>query len=64
MSQNNGISTKFSNGKLVITIDMSAARRPSGSGKSMLIASSAGAMRLESPDGEDVRVNLNVYVPN
>lgn len=64
MSQNNGLSVTFKNGKMVITVDMGNERRPSGSGKSMIIASSSGALRVESPDGEDVRVNLNVYVPN
>jgi len=58
------ISYEFNGSELVIRVPMDADRRPSGSGKSMIVASSGGAARLESPDGEDVRVNLNIYVPN
>ena len=46
---------------LVITIDLSKAFGLSGSGKSVIIASTGG--NIEVPGREEVKIGLNVYRP-
>ena len=46
---------------LVITIDLSKAFGLSGSGKSVIIASTGGNIAL--PGREEVKIGLNVYRP-
>ena len=51
------VELKQTGSKLVITIDLTANQGPSKSGKTTLIATTSGAIKL--PSGE--YVNLNVY---
>lgn len=47
--------------KLVITVDLAAARTASASGKSLVIASSEGNVSLE--EHPEIKIGLNVYTP-
>jgi hypothetical protein len=47
---------------LVITIDLQKSFGPSGSGKSIIVASTGGSIPV--PGCEEIKVGLNVYRPN
>ncbi len=52
------------NGKtLVITVDLTAAGTPSSTGKTLLIASTRGAVPVVGGPRQEVKVALNVTVP-
>ncbi len=55
------IETKVQGDKLVITIDLTKNFGLSGSGKSLIIASTEG--NISVPGREDVKIGLNVYRP-
>ncbi len=55
------VELKVSGDKLVITVDLSKPGSPSSSGKTLLIASTRGALRIDHP--RNVSVALNVTVP-
>lgn len=59
MSQN--VEMKVQGEKLVITVDLARSLGPSGSGKSMIIASTGGNVSV--PGHEAVKIGLNVYRP-
>jgi hypothetical protein len=46
--------------KMIIEVDLSAKGEPSKSGKSIIIASTRGNKKIQTPAGE-VLVGLNVY---
>jgi ABC-type polar amino acid transport system ATPase subunit len=50
---------KVEKGKLVITVDLAKRLRPSGSGKTMIIATTAGNEKVKG--AEHVTFGLNVY---
>lgn len=60
MTQN--VDFKVQGDKLIITIDLTKTLGQSGSGKSMMIASTGGNVSV--PGKESVKVGLNVYRPN
>lgn len=49
-------------GILTIKVDMSKELGPSASGKTILIGSTRGAVKVDGT--EDVKLNLSVYKPN
>jgi hypothetical protein len=55
------IEAKVQGDKLVITVDLSKNFGLSGSGKSVMIASTEGNVAV--PGREDVKIGLNVYRP-
>ena len=55
------IETKVTGDKLIITIDLTKNFGLSGSGKSLIIASTEG--NISVPGREDVKIGLNVYRP-
>ena len=59
MAQN--VDLKLEGNKLIITVDLSKSFGQSSSGKSVIIASTAGNIAV--PDCEGVKVGLNVYRP-
>ena len=58
MSMTN-VQTEVKDGKLTITVDLKEEHRPSKSGKTIIIASTHGAVKLEG----GVSLNLNIYKP-
>lgn len=46
---------------LTITIDLTRELGPSSSGKTTLVASTGPAVKVESPDGVELRLGLNLY---
>jgi len=46
-------------GKLIITVDLTRDLGPSGSGKSIMIATTAG--NVDVPGAPDTKIGLNVY---
>lgn len=53
---------KVSGDMLTIKIDLSQRHGPSGSGKSLTIATTGGNMKV--PDNPDIKIGLNCYVKN
>ncbi len=56
------IEAKVQGDKLVITIDLTKDFGLSGSGKSIIIASTEGNVSV--PGREDIKIGVNVYRPN
>ena len=56
------VDLKVQGDKLVITVDLSKSFGPSASGKSVLIASTAGNVAV--PGREEVKMGLNIYRTN
>ncbi len=56
------VQTKVEGDKLTITVDLSKTAGRSKSGKSIIIATTAGAVTVQAPSGP-VKVGLNVYTP-
>ena len=48
---------------LTLAVDLSKTLRPSKSGKSILVASSAGRVTLHGPDGTEFKLNLTIDKP-
>ena len=57
------VATEVKGSKLVITVDLSQKGTTSKSGKSRLIASTAGNTTVTGPDGQSFKLGLNVYQP-
>ena len=53
------VELKIEHGKLVVTVDLAKELGPSASGKSVIIATTAGNMDV--PGAPDVNIGLNVY---
>ena len=53
------VEMKIEHGKLVITVDLATELGPSSSGKSVIIATTAG--NVDVPGAPDVKIGLNVY---
>ena len=53
------IELKVDHGKLIITVDLTKELGPSSSGKSVIIATTAG--NVDVPSADDVKSGLNVY---
>ena len=53
------VEMKVEHGKLVITVDLATELGPSSSGKSVIIATTAG--NVDVPGAPDVKIGLNVY---
>ena len=53
------VEMRVEHGKLTITVDLATELGPSASGKSVIIATTAGNMDV--PDAPDVKIGLNVY---
>ena len=53
------IEMRVEHGKLMITVDLSTELGPSASGKSIIIATTAG--NVDVPGAPDVKIGLNVY---
>jgi hypothetical protein len=56
------IDIKVTGQTMVITVDLSKRLGPSKSGKTQIIATTAGAATVNGPKGAPVKVGLNVYV--
>ena len=60
------ITTELKNGKLVITIDVTAASlkaaKPSATGKTLIVASSQGNKPIEIGGGKSVTIGVNAYI--
>lgn len=54
------IETKITGTKLTVTVDLAAPATPSKSGKSQVIASTEGNVKLQTPQGL-VSLGVNVY---
>jgi len=52
---------KVTGDKLIITVDLSKRLRPSGSGKTLIIGTTAGNAAIPGHPG--VKLGLNVYAP-
>ena len=50
---------RIEQGKLIITVDLTKELGPSSSGKSVIIATTAG--NVDVPGTDDVKIGLNVY---
>ncbi len=48
---------------LTLAIDLGKTLRPSKSGKSMLVASSAGRVTLHADNGQEFKLNLTIDKP-
>ena len=59
---NEKISYQVKDDKLILTIDLSGERRPSKSGKSMIIATTSGNVAIDL-NGETAKLGLNLYTP-
>jgi hypothetical protein len=59
----NGIDMKVTGDKLVLTIDLTARGAPSSTGKTLLVASTRGAVAIEYPKRPGLKVAVNVTVP-
>lgn len=57
------VATEVKGSKLVITVDLANKGTASKSGKSRLIASTAGNVTVTGPDGQAFKLGLNVYQP-
>lgn len=55
------IDMKQEGNKLIITIDTKATGTPSKSGKSLIIATTAGNMEVTTTDGRKCYLGLNFY---
>lgn len=53
------IEMTIDHGKLVITVDLATELGPSASGKSIIIATTAG--NVDVPGAPDVKIGLNIY---
>lgn len=53
------VEMKIDHGKLMITVDLATELGPSASGKSVIIATTAGS--VDVPGAPDVKIGLNVY---
>ena len=53
------IEMKIEHGKLIVTVDLATELGPSASGKSVIIASTAG--NVDVPGAADVKAGINVY---
>jgi len=53
------VEMKVEHGKLIITVDLNKALGPSASGKSVMIATTAG--NVDVPGEPEVKIGLNVY---
>lgn len=58
-----GIEMKVEGTKLVLTIDLTRPGRPRSTGKTMLIATSAGAASIDYAKRPGVKVAVNVTAP-
>jgi len=58
----NNITQTLQGNILTLTIDLSKPGVPSSSGKSLLIASTGGSVKVEGRP--DVTIGVNVYTPN
>jgi hypothetical protein len=57
------VKVTIENGELVIRLPLNKPPRPSGSGKSLVVASSHGNQRSEAVlDGQPVVVGVNAYI--
>src|SRR5262249_18801492 len=61
MAQGKNVDLKVQAGKLVVTIDLSKSYGISASGKSQIVATTAGNVPV--PGQEEVKIGLNVYRP-
>jgi hypothetical protein len=57
------VEAKVQGDKLIITIDLTKNFGLSGSGKSIIIASTEGNISVPVPGHEDVKIGVNVYRP-
>lgn len=57
------VNLKVEGDKLVIEVDLKRKGRPSKTGKTLLVASTAGAAAIDYPGREGVKVALNVMAP-
>ena len=58
-----GIEMKVAGDKLVITVDLSAKGVPSSTGKTLLVASTRGAVPIDYAKRPGLKVAVNVTVP-
>ena len=58
----NNITQTLQGNILTLTIDLSKPGTPSSSGKSLLIASTGGSVKVDGRP--DVTIGVNVYTPN
>lgn len=64
MSSMDNVSYVVEGTKLIIEVDLSARGSVSSSGKTVRVASSKGNPEVATgPDGESIKMGLNVYVP-
>lgn len=57
------MTTKIENGMLVISIEIASQPKPSASGKTLVVASTHGAMPTDCEvAGKRVVINLNAYI--
>jgi hypothetical protein len=61
---NNGVDMKVTGDKLIVTIDLSAKGTPSSTGKTLLVASSHGAVPVDFPKRAGMKISFNVTVPH
>jgi hypothetical protein len=60
------VKTSVNGSKLTIEVDLANAKswKPSTSGKTKIVASTGGLVMVDGSKIEDLRINLNVTVPN
>jgi hypothetical protein len=58
-----GIEMKVNGDKLILTIDLTATGEPSSTGKTLLVASTRGAVAVDYPKRPGMKVAVNVTVP-
>ena len=58
-----GIEMKVSGDKLILTIDLTATGEPSSTGKTLLVASTRGAVAVDYPKRPGMKVAVNVTAP-
>jgi hypothetical protein len=58
-----GIEMKVRGDKLMLTIDLTATGEPSSTGKTLLVASTRGAVAVDYPKRSGMKVAVNVTAP-
>lgn len=60
-SADSNLTHRIENGKLIIEIDLNVEGNPSSSGKTTVIASSHGNMRIDVPGHQPMFLGLNLF---
>lgn len=58
-----GIEMKVTGDKLVVTIDLTRRGSPSSTGKTLLVASTRGAVAVDYPKRDGMKVAINLTIP-